>query len=409
MKNKGKTMTNREAPKKKYSAVLKFLLPLLIVAAAVAGACAMIATAPKPQKAKPKRVLPLVTTAPAQLKGYQVWLPIMGTVTAAKEVTIGSQVSGRVQSVTPHFKPGGHVSEGELLVQIEREEYELAVNEAKSTVAEARYDLRVEEGYQNVAKKEWAVLGTKPATSKEAELALRKPHLLKAQAALAAAEATLRDACLNLERTTIKAPFAAIVQEKNVDVGSTLSTNDTVATLVGTDEFWVEASIASDRLGWVAIPRQGHENDGSPVRITVKSGGQTYTRTGRVTSLLPSLETDSRMARVLITVKDPLNMKGEKDTPPLLLGTYVRARIQSRELDDVVVIPRTALHDDSSVWILGEGNKLEIRKVDPVWKDVSNVVVRNQIKPGESIITSDLSAPVHGMTVQVAAGGPDEG
>ncbi len=396
-------MKDSKPPKRIFTILIKFLLPLIIVLAGVAGACAMIATSPKPQRAKPKRVLPLVTTSPAALGSYQVWLPVMGTVTASKEVTIGTQVSGRVHSVSSHFKPGGHVDKGELLVQIEREEYELAVNEAKSTVAEAEYDLRVEEGYQNVAKKEWAVLGTKPASSKDAELALRKPHLLKVQAALGAAESKLRDARLNLERTSIKAPFSAIVQTKSVDVGSTLSTNDTVATLVGTDEFWIEASIAADRLGWIKIPRQGHEGEGSPVRITVKSGGLTHTRTGKVTSLLPSLETDSRMARVLITVKDPLNLEGRDKTPPLLLDTYVRAEIQSTELDNVVVIPRTALHDNSTVWILGTDDKLEIRKVDPVWKDVSKIVIRDEIKPGEAVVTSGISTPVNGMSLQVAA------
>jgi hypothetical protein len=102
---------------------------------------------------------------------------------------------------------------------------------------------------------------------------------------------------------------------------------------------------------------------------------QDNVRKGRVARLLPDLTQEGRMARLLIEVKDPLDLQvKEKKRPMLLLGEYVRVLIEGTELRDVYRIPRSALRNDSEVWIVDEESKLAIRPVKTIWRDEDSVV-----------------------------------
>ena len=86
-----------------------------------------------------------------------------------------------------------------------------------------------------------------------------------------------------------------------------------------------------------------------------------------------------------------------------MIGEYVRVEIQGRKLDGVFKIPRTALRDNSSVWIAGENQTLKIRKVRPIWRDADVVLLKDGLTPGERLIVSDLPGAVEGMSVRVDA------
>ncbi|UCD33241.1 MAG: hypothetical protein JSV38_05070, partial [Desulfobacterales bacterium] len=132
--------------------------------------------------------------------------------------------------------------------------------------------------------------------------------------------------------------------------------------------------------------------------------GQGHERTGVVARLMGDLAIQGRMARVLIDVTDPLGLNAStEDRAPLLIGDYVRVEIQGRKLDRVFQIPRTALKDNSKIWIVGDNQTLEIRKVHPVWRDPEIVLLQDGVEQGERLIVSDLPAVVEGMAVRVDA------
>jgi len=211
------------------------------------------------------------------------------------------------------------------------------------------------------------------------------------------AKATVEKAALDLERTRINAPFNAIVRSKFVDVGSQVSAQKPLGELVGTDAYWVQASIPVDRLEWIQIPQLTGET-GSVAKIHYAGG---HAVEGKVIRLMGDLASEGRMARILIEVKDPLRTKpGRQTVPPLLIGEYVRAEVEGRQLDGVFVVPRTALRDDSTVWIMNTDRTLSIRTVAPVWRDERTVVLQNDLHAGELLIVSDLPAPVEGMELQ---------
>ena len=86
----------------------------------------------------------------------------------------------------------------------------------------------------------------------------------------------------------------------------------------------------------------------------------------------------------------------------MLIGEYVRVSFEGPPLSDVYRIPRSALHNDNQIWILGKEEKLAIRPVETLWRDEENVYVRDGLNPGDSLITSALAVPVDGMQLRSA-------
>ncbi len=382
---------------------LKIALPIAVLIVAVAIALYLGSTSPKAHRTPPVREVSLVEVLPAQHTSHQVIVTAMGSVIPHREITLKSRVTGDVIRINPRFTEGGHLKEGEDILRIDDQDYRLALAEQRSAVVNAEYALKLELGQQDVAKREWEVLqGTISAESLDSELALRKPHLEKARADLDAAEAALKQAELDLSRTVVRAPFNCIVRTKNVDLGSRVSSQDALAELVGTDEYRVRASVPVDRLKWIAIPRaEGVE--GSKARILYGNGAG-YERTGNVVKLLGELEEEGRMARILITVDDPLDLEHPESTrPPLLIGEYVRLEIEGPQLDGVVALPRSALRDGKQIWIMSDDGTLDIRKVEIAWREEQIVLVNGGIADGERIVITDLSTPAPGMKVITAS------
>jgi multidrug efflux pump subunit AcrA (membrane-fusion protein) len=268
-------------------------------------------------------------------------------------------------------------------------------------LVQAEADLALELGQQEVARKEWELLrGKKSMSSQEAYLALRKPQLEQARADVAKARLDLQQAELDLERRSVLAPFNCLVLEKNVDLGAQVSTQTTIATLVGTDAYWVETSIPRDRLAWIHVPKGG-KGTGSAARI--RSASTDNERPGQVIRLLGDIESEGRMARVLVRVDDPLFLKeNDPSLVPLLLGEYVHVDIQGRVLDHVVAIPRDALRDGNTIWIATSENTLDIRPADIVWRDAHVAYLGGGVQEGERIIISDIAAPVQNMDIRIA-------
>ncbi len=390
-----------QMPSNSKGRVLKsLLLSVVIIIAALVGAAYISQTAPKANKRPKKKMAPLVQVIHLAPETRKVTVSAMGTVIPANEITLKSQVSGKVVAIHPEFTDGGFVTEGEDILKIDPQDYRLALAQRQRAVAEAEYAVKLEQGHQDVAKREWELLNdNQPAKPRDVELALRKPHLAKAEADLAAALADLEQAKLNLARTTIHAPFNALVRGKMVGIGSMVSTQDRLADLLGTDKYWVQVSVPVDRLEWILIPRRPGQK-GAKVHAFHRNG---HERAGRVIRLLGDLEAEGRMARILVEITDPLNLKAaEPNLLPLLIGEYIRVEIDGRQLDDVYQIPRTALRDNNSLWMADKNDRLEIRTVKIIWRDAQSVLVQNGLQPGDRLIVSDLAAAINGMAVGIA-------
>ena len=227
----------------------------------------------------------------------------------------------------------------------------------------------------------------------QSDLALRKPQLAQAQAAVDSAEADLRQALLDLERTVIKAPFNAMITERNVNIGAYVGSQESLATLVGTDAFWIEAVVSLDQLHMIDLDYP----EGCPVKIKSQAGFGKWE--GKVIQIAGKLNETSRMATVIVEVKKPLGDAEGPSVSRLMIDDYVYAEITGRELPGVIEIPRSALQDDTTVWVLKD-NALDIRNVSLAWKDTDKVYIGRGVTPGELIVTTGLSTPVQGMPLE---------
>jgi RND family efflux transporter MFP subunit len=381
--------------------VINIVLSIALIAAGIAGAAYIGKTAPKARKRPPVKMLPLVQVINVHPDEERIQVPAMGTVIPAREIVLESRVAGEIVSLHPEFAVGGYLKKGSEVLQIDPQDYRLALTLAKARVKDAESKLKILQAEAAAAKDEWREINRNRAgkNKEPSPLLIKKPQLTAAQAMLVAEKSDVKKARLNLARTKITAPFNAIVRAKHVDIGSQVSGQDQLAELVGTDEYWVQASMPVDRLNWIIIPRISGE-PGSKVRIFYRNGIEL---SGTVIKLLGELEAEGRMARVLVEIKDPLGLNiSEKKHPPLLIGEYVRMEIEGRQLEKVYRIPRTALRDNTRIWLVSNDGKLEIRSVETVWRDAQTVLLTDGLQPGEQLIVSDLSKPVRGMPLQVA-------
>ena len=390
-----------DMPHRRRRWVINIVLSIALIAAGIAGAAYINRTAPKARKRPPVKMLPLVQVMNVQPEIERIRVSAMGTVIPAREIVLESRVAGEIVSIHPEFTVGGHLKKGSEVLQIDPQDYKLALTLAKARVKDAESKLRILEAEAAAAKDEWREIYRNRTGKKDqpSPLLVKKPQLTAAQAMLVAEKADVKKAQLDLARTKIKAPFNAIVRARHVDIGSQVSGQDQLAELVGTDEYWIQASMPVDRLTWIMIPLNSGD-PGSKVRIFYRNGLEL---SGTVIKLRGELEAEGRMARVLVEVKDPLGLNSAgKKQPPLLIGEYVRMEIEGQQLKNIYRIPRTALRDNTHIWLITNDGKLEIRNVDTLWRDAQTVLLAAGLQAGERLIVSDLSKPVDGMPLRIA-------
>jgi RND family efflux transporter MFP subunit len=383
--------------------VFKLVIVLAILAGGIFTAKWLIATKPKAERKSVSVGAPVVAVTPAVLTSPRVNISAMGTVVPNRKIEVVPRVSGHVVFVAPEMIAGGRFSEGEVMFRLDDADYRIAVDRQEAEVARAMMELKQERGRSAIAEREWKLLSRDVRSSEEGrELILRIPQMKNAEAVLASAKSALKKAKLDVARTIIRAPFNALVLEKSADAGQYVAPGSRLATLVGTDAFQVVVSAPVDRIANIAIPGV-NAPVGAEAVVVQDIGSGKITRRGRVIRLMGDLDPEGRMARIIVSIADPLNLQKTDAAPglPLLLDAYVRVSIAGPRLENVVEIPREVLQEEEIVFLMTGENRLEIRPVDIVWRSREVFFVRG-ISAGEQIVVSRLSAPVAGMKLKPA-------
>lgn len=398
----------------------KAALTTAILVVAFAGAAYMMANRVTPERAPVEEVSTPVEVVSVERDSQTVVVSAQGTVTPAMEVRVRPEVSGRIVERSPRLVPGGHFRQGQTLLRVDDRDYRVALTRQQQAVASAELALRQEKARKAVAEDEWELLeDSVPSDPENRDLALRIPQIEQARASVAAAQGTLLKAQIDLERCAISAPFNALVVRESVDLGQVINPQTEVATLVGTDYYWVQVALPVEDLMWIDLPGPDGRG-GSPATITSRSGSVEIVREGHVERLLGDVDPAGRLARLLIVIEDPMNLKHAADEHgmPLLLGSFVTVRITGRVVDDVIVVPRQALRTldqaasggaEDGLWIMTNEDRLEMRPVEVVWRDQESVLVRGGVSAGERLVTSAISTPIAGMRLETARGTRSEG
>lgn len=383
--------------------LFRYLLPILILAGAVYAADRLVKSRKPPERKPTAENSVLVKTMTAVLGETAPLIRISGTVMPSRQLDMRPQVGGQIVEISPKLQPGGHFRQGEILLRIDPRDYEFNVERRKAELERARFELETEKGQARVAEQEWQLLGKELESSPQGrELSLRLPHLRRAQANLEAAESSLAEARLNLERTTVRAPFDLMVRSENVDLGQVISTQSTIAILTGTARYWVKASIPVEQLAMLSLP-DAKGQGGSPVTVIHAAGASETRKPGQILRLLGDLDPAGRMARLLIGVDDPLALKAGEDRLPLLMDAYVQVEIEGKALAATVALPPYCVHEGNKVWLASPDDRLEIRAVEVVWEERDRILLAEGLQGGERVITSRIATPLPGLKLRYAA------
>lgn len=400
-------------PQKRKSGNWALTLVICVVILAAAGGLVALtfSTEPTAQKSgATKRTAMLVEVTDAERGDYHPRIVAQGTVEPARDVVLRPQVDGRVTELDPAFTPGGFVEAGELLVRIEEADFEHILAQRKSDLRQALSDLAVEKGRTEAAKVEYDYIDEELSDENKA-LVLRAPQLEAAKERVSAARAAVEQARLNLRRTSVEAPFDAHILSRDVNVGSQVSSNENLGRLVGVDEYWVGVELPLSKLRWVDVAENGSDAEGSKVEVRNRQAWpKDAYRTGHLFRMVGALDPDTRMARVLATIPDPLARdlkEGVNNKPPLIIGEFVEVAIQGRPVEDVVRLDRDYVREDDTVWIMQDG-KLAVKEVEIAVRDAQYAYITAGLEGGDKVVTTNLSTVVEGAPLRLEEGGGDE-
>ena len=375
------------------SIIVNAILCFAILGASAAAIVVINRTEPTAQQINTRRKsAALVETVTVQRGTYAPELVVLGTVQPAQDIVLSPRVRGQVVSLSSKFVPGEIVRQGEPLLQIDPADFANAVAIRQSELQQAQASLEIEEGRQSLAKQELALLGDSIGELNKA-LVLREPQYASIKSQVAAAQASLERATLDLERTAIVTPFDAQILRRSANVGSQVGPGDEIGRLVGIDEYWVMAAVPVRSLRWVQFPDSGQVASHVSLR-NPDAWGNEVVRSARVTRMIGTLDQQTRLARVLITVDDPLGRNS--NAPPLILDTLIEARIEGKPIHDVVQLSREYVHDRNSVWVMKDA-KLEIRETEIVFQDAQHAYIRTGLESGEEVVTTTLATVAEGI------------
>lgn len=379
---------------------LKIILPILVLAIGVAGLLLLIKMKPRPEHQPPAFRGVLVEVTELHARPHQVQVHATGTVQAAQKIALVPEISGKVSWVSAKLVNGGFFRTGETLLKIEADDYQLAVERARADVARAEVSLASEQERARVARQEWRRV-VLPDKGKPGPLVTHQIQLQQEQANLAAARATLQQAQLNLQRTAIKAPFNGRIRQESVGLGQYLRAGTAIGTLAGTDRAEILIPLPVTELSWLKIPAAGGKRRGSQARITLP-GETSHAWLGRVVRSVGEIDPVSRMATVVVAVDDPYQLNSGGGQPELRNGQFVEITLQGPLLKQVFELPRSALRENNSLWIMGDDSRLRIVPVDVVRRDPRQVVVRTSLVDGTKLVLTSLAGAADGLLLRTA-------
>ena len=378
------------------------IISLIILLISAVATFVLFMTEPKAQReGATKKTAMLVDVEKVDRGNFTPTVVATGSVQAAKDITLSPQVEGQVISISENFTPGSFVKKGEVLLQINPADYRNTLLLRKSDLELAKSNLSIEMGRQDVARKDFELVGQELSPENRA-LVLREPQLESAKSSVEAAEAAMNQAQLDLQRTTIRAPFDAHVISRNTNVGAQLAPGAEIGRLVGMDEYWVMANVPMGKVNWLTFS-DNESQTGSAVRIYSNNWSDDQFREGFLFRLVGALDAQTRLARVLISVPDPLVRKSSMDTlPPLMIGAFVECHIEARGIPDVVRLNRDHLRQGGTVWVM-ENGKLQIRSVKIAFQDADYAYIREGLADNDRVVTTDLSTVVEGSELRTEA------
>lgn len=401
----------------------KVLVPLVIVAIGAIG-LTLLSTMKQPTEQKIiVDKTPVVDVYIVDVQPYQLTIESQGVSEPLSRTQLIANVSGIVLSYNSAFNAGGMVTQGEVLVEIEKLDYLSALKSAEANLARAKAGYSEEQARAKIAADEWARQGR----SKTAPLlGLRKPQLAREKANVLSAEAELDSAKRNLKRTTIVAPYNAVVTQRNIDVGQLVTVNGSLGEIMATDVAEVRLPVSLDdyyrlNLDNIQVNHASQTNDNTQINtatpekkvsLSARMGKHTFVWPGIIVRDEGVINTNNRLLYIVAHVDDPYGLNRQqskvnleqddlssKTNGKLRFGSFLQAQIQGPIIEDVSKIPKSSLVRDEYVFVINSDSKLSKTQVSIVGEEGQYVYVSSTLNSGDQLLNTRVLQALPGMKV----------
>jgi membrane fusion protein (multidrug efflux system) len=291
-----------------------------------------------------------------------------GTVLANEQVTLVSEISGKVEEIL--FREGSVVEAGAVLVKLDT-----STLSAERERARHRFEL-----VQRQEARQQELLDEGLVSEEEYESTLSQLNVLQAELLLSEVE---------LEKAEVRAPFSGIIGLRAVSPGSYVSSQTRLTTLQDIDPVKVEFSVPEAYARDLAV--------GDPVRFGIKGLDGEFM--GRVYALEPAIDLETRSLTLRATAPNPEGT--------LLPGAFAEVRVAVREVSEALSVPAIAVVPElggKKVFVLEEG-LAQPRVVETGIRTETRVQITRGLEPGERVIVSNIPRLRVGIAVEVEGEG----
>lgn len=370
----------------------KIGIPIIIVVVAICVLIVMVMLKPEPEKKEVIAKSFLVDAVHVFSEDVEFLVYAQGEVAPKHQTMLSTQVSGKVVSISEKFEEGAFFRKGDVLLEIESEDYQTDLLLAEAEVARARATLDEEIARGKVAEREWSSInsGTPP------ELGLRKPQLAREKANLKAAMANIGRAKRNLSRTQIKAPYDGLVKTRLVDIGQFAPLGTQIGEIYSTRVAQIRLPLTDNDVAFI-----GDLNSEQPmVSLSADVAGKKHYWQGKLIRDEAVIDEARRVIYGVVEIEDPYNIEGEKHASKLKFGRFVSAEITGVKADNVIKLPRFVLRLDGTVLTVSKDNKINIHTVTIMRADEDHVYISSGLPLDQKVVMSAVSTPYDGMPVR---------
>lgn len=332
-----------------------------------------------------------VTVVTASARDVPVYATALGTVAARNTVTVSPQVGGQLLSLD--FREGDRVRKGQVLARIDARALQASYDQAAA--AKRQNEALLATARNNYAR------SSSPAYAQyvaKTDLDTLRNQVAQYQAAVAANEASMRAAQVQLQFTRVLAPIDGIAGIRGVDVGNIVSTASTIVTLTQIQPIYV-----SFNLPEVQLPALRQAQAAGPVEIAAldRTDAHPLAEDGRLDVVNNLIDADAGTfaARAVFPNADGA----------LWPGQFVNVRVRMKTLANAVVVPAQAIQrgpDGDYVYLVQSDDTVKVQTVvQGVEVDDSNVQVASGLKVGDRVVTEGQFRLKPGAKVKTLAPG----
>ncbi|PSB12702.1 efflux RND transporter periplasmic adaptor subunit [Pleurocapsa sp. CCALA 161] len=408
---------------------------ILIAIAAIGGIWQIF----EPDASPPEAAVAQQTTPPRPISTTNLTtgnatreVELLGQVESRQQANIRSRIDGLVEEI--FVEPGDRVERGTTIAILDNADGEVALAQAKARLAQAQSNLaRLEVGTRpEIIAQRQAVLSSARAREQEAQDNLERTSDLVAQGAqsqrsliearsavddargntleaeaslqeaiagpireeieaqranVAAAEAAVNRAEIDLERTQIQAISDGVVQQRHVSAGDYVESADQIATLVASDSLDVFLEVPEELASSI--------QPGLPVTLNTRALPQWQGR-ATITGIVPTTDTASRRQRIRVRLDNP--------PPGLLSGMAVMGNLQLQSDRPSFVISRDAITRREDRWLVytladNQAQEIEVEMMADMGDRVA--IYNPQLRSGQAIVLSGGDGLSDGAMVKV--------